>query len=133
MASHIAGLPITAVLRAEDLERAREFYTGVLGLTDETPGGLTSERMFVAGDGTRVTIYARPGMPAPQNTTLGFGVPSTEFDTVVGELRSKGVVFEEYDLPDIGLKTVDGVAEFDGIKTAWFKDSEDNILTIGVM
>ena len=29
---------------------------------------------------------------------------------LVAELRAGGVVFEEYDMPEIGLKTVDGVA-----------------------
>jgi catechol 2,3-dioxygenase-like lactoylglutathione lyase family enzyme len=123
---------MTAVLRAEDLGRARAFYTEVLGLTEEKADAATSESVFVAGDGARVTLYERPGMPAPQNTTLGFGVPAAQFDAVVEELRSKGVVFEEYDIPEIGLKTVDGVAEFEGVKVAWFKDSEGNVLNLAV-
>jgi hypothetical protein len=49
------------------------------------------------------------------------------------ELRSKGVKFEEYDMPDMGIKTSNGVAEFDGMKSAWFKDSEGNILNIMTM
>jgi hypothetical protein len=89
--------------------------------------------MFTAGDGTMVMLYERPGMPAPQNTTLGFGVAADKFDEVVADLRAKGVTFEEYDLPDIGLKTVDGVAEFEGSKAAWFKDSEGNIININTM
>ena len=73
-------------------------------------------------------------MPAPQNTTLGFGVPADRFDEVeLAYLRAKGVAFEDYDLPEIGLKTVDGVAEFEGSKAAWFKDSEDNIVNIASM
>ena len=55
----------------------------------------------------------------------------------VAELRSRGVVFEEVDLP--GLKTVDGIAEVagnypskgSGEKGAWFRDSEGNMLGIG--
>jgi hypothetical protein len=38
------------------------------------------------------------------------------------------VVFEEYDFP--GLKTVNGIATGGGAKTAWFKDSEGNILAV---
>jgi len=127
----IGSFPAMAVLRAEDFARARVFYTEVLGLTEEPSGGPTPEALFAAGDGTRVSVYERPGMPAPQNTTLAFGVPSDQFDGVVGDLRSRGVVFEDYDIPEIGLKTVDGIADFDGNKVAWFKDPEGNILMLG--
>jgi len=89
--------------------------------------------MFAAGAGTMVSIYERPGMPAPQNTTLAFGVTPERFDDVIAELKSKGVVFEDYDMPEMGLKTVAGVAEMLGTKAAWFKDTEGNILNIVAM
>ena len=47
----------------------------------------------------------------------------------VSELRERGVAFEEYDFP--GLKTVDGIAEIQGEKAAWFKDPDGNTLAIG--
>ncbi len=128
----LGDYPAAAVLRAEDLARAKKFYADVLGLTprDEGPGG---EGMFEAGDGSMVLIYERPGMPAPQNTTLGFNLPADQFDAVVAELRTRGVTFEDYDVPEIGLKTVNGIAEFEGTKAAWFKDTEDNIVNIASM
>ena len=46
----------------------------------------------------------------------------------VRELRDKGVTFEEYDFP--GLKTVNGIATMGELKTAWFRDSEGNILAL---
>jgi hypothetical protein len=58
---------------------------------------------------------------------LGWDVDDVE--AAVAELRGRGVVFEEYDLP--GFKTVDGIAEIAGEKGAWFKDSEGNLLAIG--
>jgi catechol 2,3-dioxygenase-like lactoylglutathione lyase family enzyme len=120
-----------AVLRADDLARAKRFYSEVLGLAQgpSVPGG----EFFLAGKGTAIMVYERPGMRAPENTTLGFSVEADRFDAVVAELRSKGVMFEEYDMPEMGLKTVDGVATVDGIKSAWFKDTEGNILNIVVM
>ena len=69
-------------------------------------------------------------MPAPQNTTLGFNLPADQFDAVAADLRAKGVTFEDYDVPEIGLKTVNGIAEFEGVKAAWFRDSEDNFVNI---
>lgn len=118
-----------AVLRAENLERARAFYRDVLGL-EEAPEPSTGGAMFSAGSGSSIMLYERPGMSAPQNTTLGFAVPAARFTEAMEDLRSRGVVFEDYDLPDIGLKTVDGVAEYDGMKSAWFLDTEGNVLNL---
>ncbi len=132
--SGLGDYPAMAVLRADDYERAKRFYTEVLGLTPkEVMSGPTTESILMAGDGTGVMLYERPGMPAPENTTLGFGVPADKFDAVMAELRSKGVVFEDYDIPEIGLKTVDGVVDMDGGKGAWFKDTEGNIVSINSM
>ncbi len=129
----LGEFPVAGVLRAEDIARARTFYTEVLGLKAMEASGPSSEGMYTAGGGTMVMIYERPGMPAPQNTTLGFGVAVDKFDEVIADLRGRGVVFEDYDLPDIGLKTVDGVGDYDGAKVAWFKDTEGNIINIASM
>ena len=45
------------------------------------------------------------------------------------ELRGRGVVFEDYDLGG-GMKTQDGLLEFEGRLVAWFKDSEGNIIEL---
>ena len=60
-----------------------------------------------------------------------------DIDATVRELRARGVVFEEYDVP--GLRTVDGIAYIEGNypskgkgeRAAWFRDSEGNMLGIG--
>ena len=46
----------------------------------------------------------------------------------MAQLKARGVVFEEYDMP--GLKTTNSVATGGGAKTAWFKDSEGNIMAV---
>lgn len=122
-----------AVLRADDLGRAKKFYTEVLGLKEQPISGSAPQIMLMAGAGTAVLIYERPGMPAPMNTALGFSLPADKFDGVVADLKAKSVAFEEYDIPEMGLKTVDGVAVMDGAKIAWIKDSEGNIISVGVM
>ncbi len=114
--SGLGAFPAGAVLRADDLERATRFYVDVLGLS-ERPGG-PGATMFEAGQGTLVTVYERPGMPAPENTTLGIAVPQDQFDSIMDELRGKGVVFEDYDIPEIGLKTENGVATMDGVESS---------------
>ena len=124
---------VAAVLRADDLARAKKFYSEVLGLAYGPQNGPSGGAMFMAGSGTALVIYERPGMPAPESTVLGFNVAADRFGPLMAELRGKGVVFEEYDIPEMGLKTVDGVAMMDGMKAAWFKDPEGNIINIAVM
>jgi hypothetical protein len=60
-----------------------------------------------------------------------------DLEETITELRERGVIFEEYDVP--GLKTVNRIAEVEGNypskggageKAAWFKDSEGNLLAI---
>ncbi len=51
-----------------------------------------------------------------------------DVEAEVAELKGRGVVFEEYDLP--GMKTVNGIATGGGSKAAWFKDSEGNIMAV---
>jgi len=135
MMASLGNYPAAAVLRAQDLVRAKKFYNDVLGLKPGVVSGPASAGMgmFTAGAGTMVMIYERPGMPAPQNTALGFGLPTDKFDEVAADLRAQGVTFEDYDLPEIGLKTVDGIAHFEGTKAAWFRDSEGNIVNIASM
>lgn len=129
----LADYPAAAVLRAENFDRAAKYYSETLGLSPRTVAGPTREGAFTAGDGTVVSVYERPGMPAPQNTTLAFSVPADKFDAVMDDLRGRGVVFQEYDIPEIALKTVNGVATLEGDKVAWFLDTEGNILSVGTM
>lgn len=123
---------MAAVLRAEDFGRAKKFYTEVLGLTEDRPIAPDSG-MFSTADGSTVMIYERPGMPAPENTALGFAIPNDAWDLVVADLQAKGVKFEDYDMPELGIQTTGGIAEMDLGKMAWFKDTEGNIVNIATM
>ena len=118
--------PVFPVLPAADLARAKAFYTQTLGLSVlfESDAGVG----FTAGSGAMLFIYPY-GQTKAEHTTAGFMVADVE--SVVAELRAKGLKFEEYDLP--GLKTVNGIAEAGGVKGAWFKDTEGNTLSIAQM
>lgn len=131
--SGLGSIPVTAVLRAESLQRAARFYTEVLGLRPVDSAAPGMQARFEAGNGTMLMIYERPGMPAPQNTTLGFAVPADRFDALIAELRSNGVTFEDYDIPEIGLRTQAGVATMGDMKSAWFTDTEGNIISLSTM
>ena len=118
--------PMFATLPAADMARAKEWYRDKLDLkpVEEAPMG---EAMYETG-GPRFMLYPSPNAGTNQATAAGFTVD--DFDAAVAELRSNGVVFEEYDFGE-GMATVDGVITMpDGRKGAWFKDSEGNILAL---
>ena len=119
-------------LPAQDLSRARAFYADKLGLepVEERPGGL----LYRCGTGF-FALFESAGTAAGTHTQMGWEV--TDIFATVAALQSRGVVFEEYDLP--GLKTRGGVARIQGNYPskgtgeygAWFRDSEGNLLGIG--
>jgi catechol 2,3-dioxygenase-like lactoylglutathione lyase family enzyme len=129
----LANSGVATRLPAQDLERARRFYSEKLGLepAEERPGGLLYR--CVRGE---FALFRSYGAPSGSHTQMAWDVD--DIDEAVAQLRGRGVVFEEYDLP--GLKTVDGVAEVTGNypskggvgeRAAWLKDSEGNLLAIG--
>jgi catechol 2,3-dioxygenase-like lactoylglutathione lyase family enzyme len=119
-------------LPAQDLTRAKAFYADKLGLhpAEEREGGLR----YVCGAG-EFALFESAGAPSGEHTQMGWEVEDIE--ATVAELRSRGVVFEEYDVP--GLQTVNGIADIRGNypskgigeRGAWFRDSEGNLLGIG--
>jgi predicted enzyme related to lactoylglutathione lyase len=122
--TRLAASPVYAVLPAEDIERARHFYSEVLGLEVSS---ISEPDYFLvhAGGGTQFMVYKRARTVA-EHTVAGFEVD--DLDAVMTELRSRGATFEEYDLP--GLRTVGGVAEEPGSRSAWLTDTEGNIISI---
>lgn len=119
-------------LPAQDLDRARKFYAEKLGLepAEEREGGL----LYICAAG-KFALFASAGAASGDHTQMGWEVDDIE--ATVADLRSRGVVFEEYDLP--GFRTVDGIADIEGNypskgtgeRGAWFRDSEGNLLGIG--
>ena len=119
--------PVAAILPAADVERARKFYSEKLNLRTvdvDAPATLA----FECGNGTTLIVYEHEGGGTKaDHTAAGWMVQNVE--KAVEDLRQKGVVFEQYDMP--GLKTDErGIAKLGGVKTAWFKDTEGNILAI---
>ena len=118
----IKELRTHTTLPAADLQRAKKFYTDKLGLSPatESAGGIFYE---LAG-GTRFILYPTPNPTRGGHTQIGFS--TNDIKAEVDELRSRGVVFEEYDFP--GLKTMNGIAQTGDARAAWFKDSEGNMI-----
>ena len=117
-------------LPAQDLDRARAFYSQKLGLEpiEEREGGLR----YQCASGSLRAASRRPACASGDHTQMAFEVDDIESSSP--SCASRGVVFEEVDVP--GLRTVDGIADIDGNypskgrgeRAAWFRDSEGNLI-----
>lgn len=114
----------TPMVAVKDLDRARKFYEDTLGLKakDEWGEGVTLE----SGD-TRINLYRSEFAGTNKATALTFDVD--DIDKEVGELKEKGIFFEQYDLPGLERQGDLYVGE-GGFKTTWFKDPDGNILSL---
>jgi catechol 2,3-dioxygenase-like lactoylglutathione lyase family enzyme len=131
----LANAPIAAVLPCVDMARARDFYGGILGLTEAPMPGVTEEQyaegaMYQCGAGTLLFVYQRPEPTRADHTAAAWMV--SDLDAVVDALISKGVRLEVYDLPET-MFDERGIATYGEFKTAWFKDPEGNILAVNQM
>ena len=120
MLGKAAATPMIAV---KDLDRARTFYEDTLGLKQVDDFG---EGFMLRSGDTKVSVYRSEFAGTNKATALTFDVD--DVDSQVRELKDKGVSFEHYDLQ--GLERQGDVYVAQGMKTAWFKDPDGNILSL---
>jgi catechol 2,3-dioxygenase-like lactoylglutathione lyase family enzyme len=128
----LADAHVSTRLPAQDLERARRFYSEKLGLepVEERPGGLR----YQCG-GCFFALFQSAGSSSGTHTQMALEVD--DIDATVTALKARGVVFQEYDTA--AIRTINGLADIAGNypskgvgeRAAWFKDSEGNLLGIG--
>ncbi len=118
----------SAVLPVEDYTRAKSFYEHKVGMPVEDIPGQENTGWLQAGHGTHVLLYQRARTKA-EHTVLEFEV--NDIEAVVADLRHHGIIFEEYDTPK--LRTDHGIAHMGNVASAWFRDTEDNIIAINQM
>jgi catechol 2,3-dioxygenase-like lactoylglutathione lyase family enzyme len=107
----------------KDLGQARAFYREKLWM----------EPFREAFDGAWYRVGDRDLLVYPSGFAGTNRATAAEFvvddvPAAVATLRERGVVFEDYDFPD--LKTVDSVATYEGQQSAWFRDPDGNILAL---
>ena len=119
----LRAAPIRAYIPVSDLSRARNFYERTLGLApkEEYAGGV----IYECG-GAEVFMYPTKNAGTSKASQAFWQVRDVEAE--VADLKVRGVVFEEYDMPGIRMKN--SIATGGGAKTAWFKDTEGNILAV---
>jgi predicted enzyme related to lactoylglutathione lyase len=114
---------ICSYFPASDVPRARKFYEEIVGLTPKTEfaGGV----IYECG-GAEVFLYPTPNAGTSKASQAFWQVMDVEAE--VRDLKSRGVTFAEYQMPGISMQ--DSIAIGGGAKTAWFKDTEGNILAV---
>jgi catechol 2,3-dioxygenase-like lactoylglutathione lyase family enzyme len=114
---------VIAFAAATDLDRAREFYQGTLGLTlvDQNPFACVFD---VCGTMLRVTAVAH--VATPGYTILGWRVDDI-YGTVAG-LRARGVSFTRYE--QMGQDDNSIWMAPNGDRIAWFTDPDGNTLSL---
>ena len=122
----LSDCTVGAVIAVSDMDLAREFYEGKLGLSggEDTPDG---GHRYPCGGGTEIYVYPSPGNTGGSGATqAGWSVADVE--ATVDELTAKGVTFEQDGAP---INTdAKGVARFDEYAGAWFKDPDGNVLAL---
>jgi len=111
----------TATIGVKDLQAARRFYEGTLGLR---PGD-TEEPQVVLYKTGRSGLLVYKSDYGGTNLATSATWPVDDVDGLVGELKAKGVRFERYDIP--GCEHEGDVHVRGAWRGAWFKDPEGNI------
>jgi catechol 2,3-dioxygenase-like lactoylglutathione lyase family enzyme len=118
---------VVSVIAVADMDRARQFYEGVLGLSaggERPDGGIRYE----CGGDTSIHVYPSPDNAGSSTATL-LGFEVADIEAAVDELAAKGAAFEQYDLG--ALKTNEkGIAQLGDARSAWMKDPDGNILSV---
>ena len=111
----VATVPVT------DLDRAKEFYGGTLGLKLlwENPASVR----FGCGPGSELSVFKRAPL-GTEHTLAHFEV--VDIDAEVRDLVAKGVEFVDY--TEGPLVTTDHIARLGPARGAWFHDPDGNTL-----
>jgi predicted enzyme related to lactoylglutathione lyase len=121
----LADAQLVAFSATADLDRARTFYEGALGLT------LLSQDSFAclfaaSANGTKLRVTLVQQVAVAPYTVLGWEVDDIE--ATIKSLALAGVVFERFEgvqQDEFGIWTAP-----DGARVAWLKDPDGNILSV---
>lgn len=117
---------IVATIAVKDMAKAQKFYEKTLGLKkkSEIQDVVTT---YESGD-CHVFVY-KSDYAGHSKATVATWIIDHDIDGVVRELQERGVTFEHYpDMP--GIKVQGDMHVGDGMKAAWFKDPDGNILAL---
>lgn len=114
-----------AMIAVKDINAASKFYEGTLGLSRLSSEA--DEVITYRSGSSKLNIY-RSQFAATNKATCVLWNVGTNIEAIVADLKSKGVSFEHYDMPD--MKVEGDIYRHADMKVAWFKDPDGNILSI---
>ena len=114
-----------AMIAVKDIGAAARFYEGTLGLPKV---GSEGEEVITYGSGSsKINVYHSEFAGTNKATSVVWNV-GDEIEAIAAALKAKGVPFEHYDMP--GLTREGDIHTGGGMKVAWFRDPDGNILSI---
>jgi catechol 2,3-dioxygenase-like lactoylglutathione lyase family enzyme len=123
----LSDAEVAASVAVKDIEAAKGWFDKMLGMSPERE---TADGVYYrCGNGTMLFAYPSQFAGTAQNTVAAWRVD--DLDREMEELRSRGITFEDYDLP--GVKTENGVATYPDGRGAWFKDPDGNTFAVTEM
>jgi catechol 2,3-dioxygenase-like lactoylglutathione lyase family enzyme len=120
-----ANTEATSGFAVDDLQKAKEFYEWVLGLSTTVQSEEFGVMTIHLAGGRDVVVYAKPDFVPATYTILNFEVD--DIDGAVDDLTSRNITLERYDAMDQDDK---GIMRGPGPQIAWFKDPAGNILSV---
>jgi catechol 2,3-dioxygenase-like lactoylglutathione lyase family enzyme len=114
-----------AMVAVKDLGAARKFYENTLGLKAV---GTEGEEVVTYRSGATVLNVYRSDFAGTNKATSVVWDMGKDLESAAKSLKDKGVAFEHYDMP--GMKVKGDVYVAEGMKVAWFKDPDGNILSL---
>ncbi|HEX3068657.1 MAG TPA: VOC family protein [Thermoanaerobaculia bacterium] len=112
-----------ATVAVKNLESAKKFYEQTLGLTKV----MENEEVLAFKSGGS-TLFVYRSQYAGTNKATAVTWVADEVEEIVKTLKSRGVTFEHYDLPNMSRQGDLHVAGT--MKAAWFKDPDGNIFSL---
>jgi catechol 2,3-dioxygenase-like lactoylglutathione lyase family enzyme len=114
-----------ANIAVRNLEIARKFYEGTLGLKQV---GAEGDQLIAYRSGNSTLLVYRSDYAGTNKATAATWTVGDDLEGIAHGLKTKGVTFEHYDMPGVTRK---GDVHVGGDrKIAWFKDPDGNILCI---
>ena len=111
-------------LAVKDVDRSKAFFTDRLGL--EEVGGKGDDMIFLKSGDSVIKIYESEYAGTNKADAVTWQVDNVGQE--VEALRDKGVTFDHYEIP--GMELNGDIHVGGGVKIAWFKDPDGNILNL---
>ncbi len=113
-----------ATIAVKNLKAARKFYEGKLGFNAVHIEG--DEAVAYKSGNSQLLVYHSQYAGTNKATAATWMVADVE--SLVKDLKAKGIAFEHYDFPGMTRK---GDVHVAGTrKSAWFKDPDGNIIAV---